>query len=187
MTLNRLLLLAGVAVLLGGSLTKVFAVKFGSDAERFTFDGQRLGANAKKVLALASTKYTKEPRCTVPKTGVVVIKKAINEQSCVFASLRNVLFAGQNVVEARYRFINGRFEQLDLEIEEVTVESKQALLQTLTTSLNVELEVEGPINRWSGKNDTAMLVRQGNYKFRMANRVYLPDDVDYNKLTLRKY
>lgn len=167
-------------------MTNALAVKFGNDAERFTFDDERLGSEAKEVIALASTKYAKEPRCTTEKSGVVVVKKVKREQNCVFTSLRNVLFAGQNVVEARYKFINGRFEQLDLEIEEVTVESKDALLQALTMSLNVGMEVEGSVSRWSGKNDTAMLVRQGNYKFRMTNSVYLPDDVDYSKLTLRK-
>ncbi len=167
-------------------MTSAFAVKFGHEHERFTINDERLGAQTKDVLTSATEKYSIEPTCTIEKEGYAVVKKAMSVQTCVYSSLQDVMLAGQRVIEARYQFINGRFEQLDLEIEEVTRKSKEALRHELTVSLDVGLEVEGPISRWSGKNDTAMLIRQGNYKFRMTNRVYLPDDLDYNKLTVRK-
>lgn len=178
--------LAGVVIILGAYMTNTLAVKFAYDAGRFMVDGQRLGGKTIDVLALASAKYAKEAQCSIKKAGLAVIKKAKTEKVCVFSSLEGVVLAGQKVLEVQYKFIDGHFEQLDLEIEEVTVDSKDALLQELTTSLNVDLEVEGPMNRWSGQNDVAMLIRQGNYKFRMTNRLYLPKDSDYNRLTSRK-
>lgn len=186
MSFVRAAVLASVVIGLGGCMTKAFAVKFAYEADRFMVDEQSLGADRHDVIELASANYNKPPDCIVEKTSIASLKKSTLQEVCVFSPLQSIRFAEQKVIEVRYKFINGRFEQFDIELEELTVDSKDLLIHELTTSLNQNLEVEGAISRWSGKYDVAMLVRQGNYKFHMTNQLYRPKDHHYNKLTSRR-
>lgn len=180
-------LVALLALLLGGCMTKALALKFGEQTGRFKIvDQSALGSDYASTIAMAEKAYAIQPRCESEKGGVSMIKKAVTMNTCVFAPLTNTFMAGQKVVSATYVFIDSRFEQLDLEIELSSDDGQQAIIAEISSEIAKEAETEGPMTIWRGESDTTLLVRQGNVKIRMTNNILLPENMDYSKVTPRQ-
>ncbi|MCB1755178.1 MAG: hypothetical protein KDJ38_06630 [Gammaproteobacteria bacterium] len=161
------------------------ALQLGQDADRFSINEVRLGQDYPAALAAAEQQFGRAAVCEAEKAGNQRNKMASLQQTCIFEELRGVTLAEQEILQAQYQFGNGKLQQVDFEIKASDETAGEKLIGAISEALGMAVEQQGPMNSWVGANDAVLLVRQGNYRLRIVNRLLLPDDADYSRITPR--
>lgn len=165
-------------------MTTSRAIQLTQDSDRFTINNVRLGESYPEALYTAEKQFGVEARCDAKKTGSRN-KMASLQRVCEFNEPQGTMLAEHKIQKASYLFIDNKLQQVDLEIETADDTTRDQLVSWISEALGLSVEHEGPVSSWIGVNDAALLVQQGNFQLRVVNRLMLPENPDYMKVTPR--
>ena len=177
--------LTGVTIVFCSScMTSSFALNVAEDTGRFALNDTRLGQKTAQVLSVAQRQLALKPDCRARKKGNQRNKKASLVQICRFDAPVDVYLARQKILSLDYHFVDGELQQIDVEIDSTNTEgtARTELESAISASLGRKGVTQGPVISWTGENDAALLVRQGNFRLRLSSLLLLPESPDYSRI-----